>query len=144
MIICYTVPDILHVLDVIVFFPLWAIFSPFTPTSSPELFPLTAQKMKISKKWKRHLEVLSFNTSVPKILIICYIAPYMISHKLPKIMIICYTIPEIWCTTDIFIFDFGLCFALLPPNSEKYQTFKKMKKMPGYIIILHMCTKSYD
>ena len=50
-------------------------------------------------------------------------------------MIICYTVPEIWCMTDVIaIFHFGL----------KTQNLKKMKKTPGDIIILHMCTKNYD
>ena len=44
----------------------------------------------------------------------------------------------------IVIFHFGLFFALLPPKSPKNQNFKKMKKTPGDIIILHMCTKKYD
>ena len=70
------------------YFSFWAIFCPFTP--------LTAQKIKILKKWKKHLEISSFYTSVP------------------KIMIICYTIPEIWCVTDVIIFHFGPFFALLP------------------------------
>ena len=42
MIICYTVPEIWHMMDVIVYFSLWAIFCPFTT--------LTAQKVKIKKK----------------------------------------------------------------------------------------------
>ena len=72
------------------YFSFWTIFCPFTP--------LTTQKIKILKKWKKHLEILSFYTSVP------------------KIMIICYTVPEIWRITDlIVIFHFGLFFALLPP-----------------------------
>ena len=34
--------------------------------------------------------------------------------SLPKIMIICYIVPEIWCVTDVIvIFHFGLFFALL-------------------------------
>ena len=42
--------------------------------------------------------ISSFNTSVP------------------KIMIICYTVPEIRRLTDvIFIFHLGIFFALLPP-----------------------------
>ena len=68
----------------------WAIFGPFTPQ--------TAQKNKISKNWKKPLEISSFYTSVP------------------KLMIICYTIPEIWCVTDVIVvFHFGLLFSLLPP-----------------------------
>ena len=39
----------------------WAIFCPFTP--------LTVQKIKISKKRKKHLEISSFYTCVPKIMI---------------------------------------------------------------------------
>ena len=34
--------------------------------------------------------------------------------------------------------------GLLSPNSPKSQNFEKMKKTSGDIIILHMCTKSYD
>ena len=46
------------------YFSFWAIFCLFTP--------LTTQKIKILKKWKKHLEISSFETSVPKIMIICY------------------------------------------------------------------------
>ena len=42
------------------YFSFWAIFCPFTP--------LTAQKIKILKKWKKHLEISSFYISVPKIM----------------------------------------------------------------------------
>ena len=55
-------------------FSFQAIFCPFTP--------LTAQKMKISKKWRKHLEISSLNTC------------------LPKIMIRWCMVPEIWCMTD--------------------------------------------
>ena len=70
------------------YFSFWAILFLFTP--------LTAQKMKISKKWKTGPETSSFYTSVP------------------KIMIICYAVPEIWRVTHVIvIFHFGLFFALL-------------------------------
>ena len=39
----------------------WDIFCPFTP--------LMTQKIKFFKKWKKHLEMLSFYTCVPKIMI---------------------------------------------------------------------------
>ena len=42
--------------------------------------------------------------------------------------------------TDVIIFHFGPFFAFYPPNSQKNQN-KKMKKMPGDIIISHKCTK---
>ena len=69
------------------FFLFWTIFCSFTP--------LTAEKIKISKKLNKHLEISSFYTCVP------------------KIMIRRCTVPEIWCVTDITIFHFGLFFALL-------------------------------
>ena len=31
-----------------------------------------------------------------------------------------------------------------PPNSPKNENFKKMKTMPGDVIILHKCTKNHD
>ena len=47
-------------------FSFWAIFCPF--------IPLKTSEMKISKKWKKCLEI-SFYTIVPKIMIICYTVP---------------------------------------------------------------------
>ena len=88
------------------------IFSHFGPFFA--LFtPLTTQKIKILEKWKKkkHFGISSFNTSVP------------------KIMIICYTVPDIWPVTDVIcIFHFGLFFTLLPPNSPTNQNLKKRKK----------------
>ena len=55
-------------------FSFWANFCSFTP--------LTAQKIKILRKWKKHLEISSF-----------YI-------RVPKIMIRWCTVPETWCMTD--------------------------------------------
>ena len=90
MIICSTVPEIYVCDKCNCYFFFWAIFCPFTS--------LTAQKMKISKKWKNTQEISSFYTTVS------------------KIMIIGYTAPEIWHVTHaILIFHFGLFFAFLPP-----------------------------
>ena len=61
----------------------WVIFCPFTP--------LTTWKTKILKKMKK----VSFYTSVP------------------KIMIICYMLLEIWSATDTIFCCFGSFFALL-------------------------------
>ena len=94
--------------------------------------PLTAWKMKISKKWKKHLDISLFYKTVP------------------KIMITRYTVPEIWHVTDVIVtFHFGPFFALYPPpqypslTCPKNEIFKKMKKTPGDIIILHNCTKNH-
>ena len=116
-IIWYMVPDKRSMTDN--FLSFWAIFCCFTQ--------LTNWKITILKNFEKHLEILSFCTSAPKI--------------------ICYTVPGIWhMTKGIFIFHFGLFFALLPPNSPKNQNQKKKKrkKTLGDIIILHMCTKNYN
>ena len=42
--------------------------------------------------------------------------------------------------TEIIFCHLGPFFALLPPNNPENQNFEKMKKTPGDIIILHMCT----
>ena len=49
---------------------------------------------------------------------------------------------EAWQTEFFVILDCFLPFY--PPNSPKNQNFKKMKKIPRDIIILHICTKNYD
>ena len=86
------------------YFSFWSIFCLLTP--------VTAQKIKISRKWKKHLEISSFYTSVP------------------KIMVICFTIPEIWHVTYVIvIFHFGLFFcAFTPLTSLKMKIKKKIKK----------------
>ena len=45
---------------------------------------------------------------------------------------------EVWQTEFFVILDCFLPFY--PPNNPKNQNFEKMKKTPGDIIILHMCT----
>ena len=69
---CYTVPEIWCLTDVIIFH-----FGLFLA-----LLPLTAQKIKILKKWKKSLDISSFYICVP------------------KIMIRWCTFPEIWCAMD--------------------------------------------
>ena len=71
------------------YFSFWAIFCPLTP--------LSTQKIKILKKFKKRLEISSFYIYVPKIVIgWC-------------------TVPDIWCVTYVIIFYFGAFFVLLPP-----------------------------
>ena len=78
MIICYAVPEIWHVTHVIFIFHFRLFFVLLQGGKSP----LTAQKIKTSKKWKKHLEISSFYTCVP------------------KIMIRWCMVPEIWCATN--------------------------------------------
>ena len=43
-------------------------------------------------------------------------------------------------TKDRIFCHFGLFFALLPSNNLENKNVEKMKKAPGDIISLHMCT----
>ena len=103
------VPEIWSATDKI-FLSSWAIFCPFTP--------LAAQIMKISKMKKR-LEISSFYTSAP------------------KIMVIGYNVPEIWHVMDVIVI-----FNTFPFYSPI--TAQQMKTNPGDIVILHKCTKNHD
>ena len=112
------VPEIWSATDII--FCHFGSFFAFYPTNNP--------KSKFWKNENKPLEISSFYTSVP------------------IIMIICYTVPETWHMMKVmllFILGYFLLFYQ-PNNSPKNQNFKKMKKIPGDIIILPMCTKSYD
>ena len=85
-IIRYMVPEISTATDRF-FLSSLAMFCPFTPPKNENI-----------TKMKEHLDISSFYTSAP------------------KIMIIGYTVPEMWRMTDVIvIFHFGLYFALLPP-----------------------------
>ena len=96
------------------FLSLCAFFCPFTSPPPPSF--KQPKKKNIWKKWKKHLEISSFYTTVP------------------KIMIICYTVPEIWCVMDVIaIFHFGLCFSFLPPllTTPKMKNSKQLKEGLG-------------
>ena len=69
IIIRYTVPEMWCVRSVIVIFHFGLFFAFLTRPPS-----LTARKMIISKQWKKQLEI-SFYTSGPKIMIMCYTVP---------------------------------------------------------------------
>ena len=128
------------------FLPFWVIFCP--------LINLTTWKIKILKKIKKisgeiiilHLCTRHGVQQTEFFVILDHLLPFYPSNpenqifttmeKLLKIsqfytslletMIMCYTVPEIWCMTNaIFIFHFGLFFALLPPKSPKNQNLKK-------------------
>ena len=99
---------------------------PFYPPKNP--------KNQNFEKWKNLLKISSFYTCAPKITIIWC------------------TVPEIRSETDRIFCHFGPFFALLPPPSPlkipKIKILKKMKKMPGDIILLYIHVyhkwRSYD
>ena len=103
------------------YFSFWEILALLIPDT-----PKNENVTKIKKK-KNHLEISSFNTSVPKIMIICYIAP------------------EIWHIADIIvIFHFGLFLLFYSLSSPKNENLKIMKRNPEDNIILQKCTKNHD
>ena len=87
------VPEILSTTNIFFchFQPFFAFLHPNYPIT------LTAWEMKILQKWKKHLEMSSYYTS------------------LLKIMIIWYTVPEIWHVTDVFYFSFWAIFCTFTP-----------------------------
>ena len=102
MIICYTVLEIWCVTDVIVIFHFWLVFA---------LLPPNSLKNENFNKMEKYLEISSFYTSVP------------------KIMIICHTIPERWHATYIIvIFHFGLFLPFYSPKNQN-QNQKQSKKL---------------
>ena len=82
------------------FLSLCAIFCPFTP--------LIIQKIKMLKKWKKHLAMASFYTCTPKIVIMWCM------------------LPEIWSATDIIFYHFWSFFAVLPHYWPQKLKFEKM------------------
>ena len=119
------VADILSMTDD--FFVILDHFLPFYSLMDPEIssvmdrvfchlgqffahLPPKNPKNKILKKLKNGLEILSFYTSVPKIVIICF------------------NVPEIWHMDVIVIFHFGLFFCpFTPVIAQKNQNFNKKK-----------------
>ena len=100
------------------YFSFWAILFPFNP--------ITAQNIKIPKKWKITLEISSLYTGAT------------------KIMIMSSNVPEIQHVMDVTVVNAFLPFLSPHSDSPKNEKFKKMKKMPQDIIILHKCTKNHD
>ena len=98
-IIWYMVLEIWHACARQNVFSFWTIFCSFTP--------LTMQKIKILKKWKKRLEASSFPTSAPQMTIISSM------------------IPDIWSTTGRIFCHFGLLFAPLPHWQPKKSKFWK-------------------
>ena len=84
------------------------IFCPFTllKTQKPKFW-------KNEKNW-RYLEILSFYTRVPKIMIICHTA----------------SLSEIWSMTDVYnwYFSFWAIFCPFPPSHQEKWKFQKNEK----------------
>ena len=93
----------------------WTVFCPLTPLTTPKIKILKTWK----KKEKKHLEISSFYTSVPK------------NHEH-----ILYCSWDMACDRCNYYFSFWAIFCPFTPppptNNPKNQNFEKMKNMPGY------------
>ena len=120
------------------FFSFWTIFCSF---SSP---PLTSQRIKILKKWKKPYRYHHFTQVHHKWQSYdIWFLRYQLQQR--DFFLSSWVIFVIWHVTDVtVIFHFGHFFALSPPNSPKNENFKKIKKTSGDIIILHKCTRTHD
>ena len=100
-------------------FSFWAIFCPFTPWTAPKKY---FGKMKKTKAWD-----------------------IFILRTCTKSMIRWCTVPNIRRMTDLIVIcHFRIVFAFYQSNRRRKQNFWKMKKEPGYNIILHRFSKNYD
>ena len=90
---------------------LWTIFCPFTP--------LCNQKIKILKKWKKHLNILSFYKC------------------LPHMTVIWYMVFQIWSATDNMFCHFGPFSALLPFLTIQEIKILKNGKKPLELLSFH-------
>ena len=113
------VPEILSIIDRI-----FCHFGPFFTL----LTPVKTQKIKILKNWK--------NTS--RDIIILYKCTETHDHML-------YSSLDMACNGYDCYFSFCAIFCPFTPlTAQKIKIKKKMEKIPGDIIILHMCAKNYD
>ena len=92
-------------------------FFPFTP--------LTTHKIKILKKWRKHLEKSSFYTCVPKIKVVWCM------------------LPEIWSVTGTIFYQFRPLFCPFTLTILKIKIWKKHKKHLR-IFFLHKSTINED
>ena len=90
---------------------------------------LATRKIKILKKWKKHLEIL-------------YIIFTHVYHKWQAYHVWFLRYRAWWMFLLFFFLDHFLSFY--PSNSPKTENFKKTKQMLGDVIMLHKCTKNHN
>ena len=116
MIIYHNAPEICLVKDVR-FFSFWAIFVPFSP--------LIAKKIKTIKNERNIWRYQDFTQVYHK-------SNHMIDDSF-----------DMKRDKQIVFVILGHFLPFYPTNNPNNQTFQKMKKTTGDIIILHKCTKNY-
>ena len=103
------------------FFVILSNFLPFYPSNNPK-------NQNLEKIKKKHLEILPFYTSAPKIMII--------------ILYYSWDMARDGCN---FYFSFWTIFCPFTPlTTQKIKIFKKWKKLPEISSFYNLCTKKYD
>ena len=109
--------------------------------------PNHPENQNFEKKWRKCLEI-SFYTNVPKIMIICSLLMcdgcnfFFWSYCCNFCLLHCFW--EMRHDGCNFYSFWAIFFLITSLATQKSKIFKKWKNTPGYIIILHMCTKNYD
>ena len=111
------------------FLSFWAIFC-----------PLLIRKIRIWKKCKKTLEILTFYTCVWFTFYILSFYTCLFTHFTYDVWFLRYKTQQ----TVFFFVILGHFLPFDPPNKLKNQNFKKMKNMCGDTISLHLCTTNDD
>ena len=82
---------------------------------------LTTWKIKILKKWKKHMKILSFYTCIPQMMIMMC-GSWDMDHD-----------------RQIFLSLWTIFCPFTTLTTQKIKILKKWKNMPVDIVILHMC-----
>ena len=85
----------------------------------PLLSPYGPRKLQLKRKWKKHLRYHHF-TNIND------------SHMM-------YGSSDMVCNGQNFLSFWTIFCPFTPPNNPKNQNFENMRKLPGDIILLHMC-----
>ena len=136
MTICYTVPGIWHMADVIIFhFGLWCVADVIVIFHFGLFFALLPknQNFKKMKKTPGDIMILHMCTKNHDHILYC-------SWDMERARCNYFSFCAIVCDRCNCYFWF---WAILGHLGQKIN-FKKMKKTPGDITILHICTKNYD
>ena len=112
-------------------YDVWLLKYKGTTDSLLTFFALLPKKSIFKKNEKKRLEILSFYTSVSKIMIICY-AILFLRYDAWRIVVFYF---------ELFFFPFYPFAPNIPKNKNQK---KNVRKKPGHVIILHKCTKNHD
>ena len=124
------------------YFVIFGYFLPFYPPNNPQ-----NQNLEKMKKTTRDITILYMSIIKKSYVWFLRYGAWQTEFFFSFWTIFCPFTPPPLTTqstaTDRYFVILGHCLPFYPPNSPKNEN-KKMKKHPGDIIILQMCTKNHD